>query len=793
MPNGRRGSSREVTGQRRIEGETHREYERRVRGREREGEFLPTTTETRRRPSTDDAEVRSATQRLKILEKNLETLHTQAEKAPWQRKHETYAQYRKYYEAEYVPALGQYKTLVTQRREEWLGGLGREAPELTPSELRTIGTSVAHIQRTYAPREQEVQTEKYLSQWGPVAGFRRYQEFYRGAPKPAWEAFYESGVGKFPVVGWAATGMFRGFDPVGKWIAEKVKGREIKVRPPTIKLPSYVEPFAVAGEWAGWYGLGAGVGRVAGFAAPIFGKAFGGAVKTVAISPFTKLAPHISPIVASQWAGGAAITRAAGRFATGTATLFKAPTITPFTKLAPRISPAVTSQWARYGTIVTKFATSPKAIQAGVFGVYGLFETHKMREMYKEGVPPEQMFREVGKDVAMIWGFARGFPKGMEAWGKARTWIESARGMRIPQAEMYEPIIRRGGLRFPTAPRGTSQAQLIREFKMGRYTARELLETMPPEYKHLLKRTWAWHTTTAKFEPIMKVWGKRLSEQRGMYLAPSASPHFYRIPSPYGPPKTTLFGWGTPGRPTAYHIGVTDVLKAWTKTKPGAAHISKAFARRLKFEKEALLFPETLLERLPTKRAYSIWGGRRAVVQVYAAGGMGKPGALLESWARISSRYAGKRALITPREIVPSAYYAKSYARPSAPSIAPSYKPARYAPRSPFSIPSYKPSRRPRAPPSYRAPSYKSVPSIISTPSPPTYPPSYPTYPPTPSMAPPTLLGIPSFFDEGKRKPRAKVPFFDLSKIYRERFFPMELFPMPRRRRKKGRKRRRKR
>jgi len=174
---------REITGQARLRGETWQEYERGVRdtGRER----LPTTIETRRiddpLPGEPSREERSAVQKLEILTENLKTLQADVEKAAWQRKHETYAQYRKYYEGEYVPAFGQYKKLAAQRREEWVSELGRTHPQLTSRELGTIQTNIAYIQRQPAT-EQAALMRRYIKQWEPVAGARLGQDI-RGIAK----------------------------------------------------------------------------------------------------------------------------------------------------------------------------------------------------------------------------------------------------------------------------------------------------------------------------------------------------------------------------------------------------------------------------------------------------------------------------------------------------------------------------------------------------------------------------------------------------------------------------------
>lgn len=199
-----------------------------------------------------------------------------------------------------------------------------------------------------------------------------------------------------------------------------------------------IYPFKVAagvGEMALWYGAFAAVGYVGGLAARAVGSTVAKGVKAVTITPLTKLAPRVSPAVASRWAS-----------------------------LAPRAS-----AWA------LRHPVAVKAAAYGVpYGAYGGLEAWKVKTMYEAGVTSRDIMWQVSKDIAMVAGFGRGFTWGLKTDLPAR--LRAIGKQRVSPEEIFSPRTLAGEQQIPLGKYKTVD-QLVAEFKVGKYG----LEALPDE------------------------------------------------------------------------------------------------------------------------------------------------------------------------------------------------------------------------------------------------------------------------------------------------------------------------
>jgi hypothetical protein len=222
--------------------------------------------------------------------------------------------------------------------------------------------------------------------------------------------------------------------------------------------------------------------------------------------------------------------------------------------------------------------------------------------------------------------------------GKAKTGItDTARFWRktyVPPETIIEPQVLSGLERFPLAKRGTTGAQLVREFKIGKYR-------LPGTGG----KTGGWHATPEAFakETLTDI---GTSESPGLYISPSTSPHFWKIGSQF-----KLFGWDSPPEsPTGIWIELTNIKRApryvsrelGTKTymnmpgktgskfhsefnkflrntaEKGTGYISAAFEKGIKPEKEAIIPPDTPISRV-SNQFYTKFSGKKVALMEYTA------------------------------------------------------------------------------------------------------------------------------------------------------------------------------
>jgi len=167
----------------------------------------------------------------------------------------------------------------------------------------------------------------------------------------------------------------------------------------------------------------------------------------------------------------------------------------------------------------------------------------------------------------------------------------------VPPEKIIEPQVLSGAERFPLAPRGTTARQLIKEFK-----------TSPYKLPGSEGKTGGWHATPEAFAKNTLTQAGT-SEGKGLYIAPSTSPHFWKIGSNY-----KLFGWDTPPTsPTGIWLETAGIKRSPPNTRmniaaqnrflmgkapKGTAYISSAFEKGIKPEKEAIIPPETPISRV---------------------------------------------------------------------------------------------------------------------------------------------------------------------------------------------------
>lgn len=185
----------------------------------------------------------------------------------------------------------------------------------------------------------------------------------------------------------------------------------------------------------------------------------------------------------------------------------------------------------------------------------------------------------------------------------------------IPPEQIIEPQVMSGAEQFPLASRGTTGAQLVREFKTSQYR-------LPISEGKI----GGWHATPSEFAKTT-VTQAGTSEGVGLYIAPSTSPYFWKIEKQY-----KLFGFDNPPEsPTGIWIELKDITRSPPNTRmnieaqnrflmssapKGKAFISAAFEAGIKPEKEAIIPPETPLERV-SNQYYTKWKGKKVPLMEY--------------------------------------------------------------------------------------------------------------------------------------------------------------------------------
>lgn len=200
--------------------------------------------------------------------------------------------------------------------------------------------------------------------------------------------------------------------------------------------------------------------------------------------------------------------------------------------------------------------------------------------------------------------------------GKTQEFVKfSGKEFVAPQKIMESKIIS-GDIEFPTARKGTTALQLVNEFKKS-----------PFKLPGTEGKIGGWHATPIEFPKATKTFAGS-SESPGLYIAPSTSPHFWKVSTGY-----KLFGWDAPPKtPTGLWVGVEDITRALPnarkmaafneflslKAPKGKAYISAAFETGGKLEKEAIISPNTELIRLSNKH-FTEWKGKKIPLMEYSA------------------------------------------------------------------------------------------------------------------------------------------------------------------------------
>lgn len=187
----------------------------------------------------------------------------------------------------------------------------------------------------------------------------------------------------------------------------------------------------------------------------------------------------------------------------------------------------------------------------------------------------------------------------------------------VPPEAIIEPQILSGAERFPTAPRGTGGADLLAEFKTGKYR-------LPGTEGKI----GAWHATPEEFaaETMTQV---GTSEGKGLYVAPSTSPHFWKLDKGFklfgfdNPPETPAGLWieleGIKRSPPNTRLDIAAQNKFFTEEAPkGTAFISSAFEKGTKLEKEAIIPPDTPLTRVRDDQ-FTLYKGKKVPLMEYTA------------------------------------------------------------------------------------------------------------------------------------------------------------------------------
>lgn len=433
---------------------------------------------------TGKSPVQIEQERLGQAEARLRELEIAHKEAPPGYEHETYAEYEKHYQEEYLPIYQRLSGIQEARRAEQWRGFAGELMEagLTESEVEAIWVNLGYLEtatkypttmyggKVLTPEEAQARWEQYMAQWGLVTAQRAKESYLETLPEPAWYAVKKSPIGDIPIFGEFATAYVKAMDPFGKWIAETVTGKSIETRPRG-ELP--FTPATFFGEVTAYYGLGVGAGMVAGGAIRVFGPPIAKAIKIVTVDPFTKAAPHISTTVASQWA--AAGTKVAGLGKTALA--------------------------------------HPTAMKVAAYGAWGGYETWKVKGMVEAGVPWERIVGLVGRDIALIVGFGRGFAKGLEAEspiGIGRVKVGERTlytGLRVGQRPVIGKTPEGWALGWPKYTPKTTKGFLLYAAKVE-YAPGTMFESrfVSKELFPALKRI-----TPGEYAGAMKSWGIRLS------------------------------------------------------------------------------------------------------------------------------------------------------------------------------------------------------------------------------------------------------------------------------------------
>lgn len=223
-------------------------------------------------------------------------------------------------------------------------------------------------------------------------------------------------------------------------------------------------------------------------------------------------------------------------------------------------------------------------------------------------------------DIVVTTGLIKGMGK---VKGTVTDTVKFSGKTFVPPESIIEPQVLSGAKRFPLALRGTTGAQLVREFKNSRYRLPGTEEKIG-----------GWHATPEEFAKATKT-APGTSESPGLYIAPSTSPHFWKIDKQF-----KLFGIDAPPEsPAGLWISLKDITRApagirknmgsfnkflnW-KAEKGKAYISSAFERGVKPEKEAIIPPETPLERA-SNDFYTEFKGKKVPLMEYSVTGAKKP------------------------------------------------------------------------------------------------------------------------------------------------------------------------
>ena len=217
-------------------------------------------------------------------------------------------------------------------------------------------------------------------------------------------------------------------------------------------------------------------------------------------------------------------------------------------------------------------------------------------------------------DIVVTAGIFKGMGK---ISSKATETIKFTGKRFVSPESIIEPQVLSGAERFPLAPRGTTAKQLINEFK-----------TSPYRLPGTELKTGGWHATPQEFAKNTLTQAGT-SEGKGLYIAPSTSPHFWKIGSNY-----KLFGWDAPPEsPTGIWLETSGIKRSPPNTRfnieaqnrflmgkapKGTAFISSAFEKGIKPEKEAIIPPETPIRRVSNK-FYTVFKGKKVALMEYTA------------------------------------------------------------------------------------------------------------------------------------------------------------------------------
>ena len=254
---------------------------------------------------------------------------------------------------------------------------------------------------------------------------------------------------------------------------------------------------------------------------------------------------------------------------------------------------------------VTKPGKLPETFARGLVGFGGgLVETAKQKPIETAGMV-----------VALIAG-----PKLIKSGsGKIGEMVKFRGKTFVPAETIIEPQVLSGAERFPLAPRGTTGAELVTEFKTSKF-----------KLPGTETKTGGWHATPEEFakQTVTQI---GTSEGKGMYISPSTSPHFWKIGKDY-----KLFGFDTaPETPTGIWLETKGITRSpvntrmsieaqnrflTTKATKGQGFISAAFEKGIKPEKEAIIPPETPISRVRFDQ-FTKWQGKKVPLMEYTTQG----------------------------------------------------------------------------------------------------------------------------------------------------------------------------